>query len=305
MLEKQNKNSYKAPDLSRYETDVSGVSMKKLETGLWWIKNWGTIKKTLMILLIIVSVLSWAYTLYGFGYYFFKGINDDEKMIQQLATSAVVTPQYIEDHAAKDLSLSSVGILEDGQKYDFYISLRNINLDYWGSLSYCFVDGTTEVSCGNDFILPNDRKYITALAQDFKNRPVNTQFKIKSLTWNKIDPHQISDWTSYKNDRLNIQIKNIDFVPAVSSELSEKVNLSSLSFTATNNSAYSFYTAPLTILLFKNNQIIGISNYTINEFISLDDRQIKITWVGSFDKPDNIEVLPDINILDQNAYLKS
>ena len=62
---------------------------------------------------------------------------------------------------------------------------------------------------------------------------------------------------------------------------------------------------PLIIVLSKNNQVIGINQYEINEFLSLDSRQVKITWVGNIGQPDKIDVLPDVNIMDQSVYLKS
>ena len=157
MKQKENNTDYKAPDLSRYETDVEGVSMNKLETGLWWIKNKELVKKIAMLILIIVSVISWLFTFYGFGYYFFKGMNEDEQMVQQLVSTTTLSPQDLADRAVKPPILSAVNILPDNSKSDLYISLHNPNLNYRGTLSYCSMAGQTEIGCGNNFILPDDQ----------------------------------------------------------------------------------------------------------------------------------------------------
>jgi hypothetical protein len=297
-------NSGNNSNLSRYETDVSGVSMKNLEAGLWWVKNRGKLKKGVIAVLLAICVISVGYALFGFGHYFLKGMWDDRKLVSDLVNTTTVSPDFLEQRAAKDLSLSAISVLENGSTYDLYLSVQNPNPRHWGSFSYCFKTGEIELECGTDFLLPNEKKIISALGLKISSRPTNARFIINQIGWKKLSAHDIPDWSSYKNERLQIEIKNVSFKPAAASDLSEKISLNSLSFSASNRSAYGFWEAPLTIILYRSNRIVGISKYTLKELASYDTREINITWPGDLSGVNDIDIIPDINIMNEGNYLR-
>ncbi len=300
----QNNGGGSNPSIKRYETDVSGVSINKLEAGLWWVRNRGLFKKILVSALAIFAFGTFGYSLFGFGYYFIKGMRDDEKMVRDMVNTTTVSREFLEQKAAKDLSLSSVGIIDNTESYDLYISIKNQNPKHWGSFSYCFKIGEKDLECGESFVLPSENKIISALGLKGSSRPNNVKFVIDNMVWKKINPHQIPDWNSYKSERLRIDIKNVSFKPSSSNELSEKIELNSLTFNASNPSAYGFWEAPLNVILYRSNRIVGINRYVIKELSSYDSRDIKITWTGNLAGVNNIDILPDINIMDESNYLK-
>jgi len=291
-------------DLKRYETDVEGVSLNNLETGLWWSKHKEKIKKILTVLLIIVSIASWGYTLFGFGYYFLKGRQADEQLKQEALKTTVTNVQDL--NTVKELSLSTVGVLNNGSTYDFYVLVNNSNSKQWSTFSYCFMVGDQKINCGEDFILPGDKKYITSLAQALDARPNESEVKfvVDSINWTKLDIHKIPNWETYKNEHLNISTKNEVFSPAAVSGLTEKVSLNTLDFFIKNNSAYGYFSVPLTITLFSGDKVVGVNRYEIGDFDSLDERQIKITWAGDISNVSKMSITPDLNILDASNYMR-
>jgi hypothetical protein len=134
-------------------------------------------------------------------------------------------------------------------------------------------------------------------------RPSNIKFSLNNVDWKKINPHTIPDWEKYKNDRLKIDIKNVSFKPAATSELSEKINLNSLTFSANNTSAYGFWDAPLSIVLYRSNKIVGLNQYSLKEFASYNTREISLTWPGDLSGVNDIDITPEVNIMDENNYL--
>jgi hypothetical protein len=304
MIEQQNNSgkSKKEINLNRYETDVAGVSMKTLETGLWWAKNRRGIKTALIIFLILVSVISWGYTIFNFSYYFLFGANADDQMLKQVIQVNTVDQNYLNQGLAKNLKLSPIGYLADNGKYDLYIQISNPNIRWWANFSYCFSRPDGEKACGNDFILPGEEKYLVSLAQSFDADPNDLNFTFASINWIKVNNHQISDWNSYQAEHLNLTFKNQSFVPAASNAVSEKVGLNTLNFNITDNGAFGYWELPLTIILTNGSRIVYIDRYTIDDLISYESRDIKITWPGSIGDVTGINLIPDLNILNQGVY---
>jgi hypothetical protein len=276
--------------------------MKTLETGLWLAKNRKNLKNLLIFFLIVISVLAWGYGIYNIGEYFLVSKKQDTKMVTDLVGDKTSNQNLLLSGAAKDLIYSSVGIISNNGEYDLYTQIKNQNNKYWGSFDYCFTIASGEKSCGSDFILPGDKKYILSLAQTFTKQLSSVTFTTSNLSWHKIDSHVIPDWTVYRNDRLDISIKNSIFIPAVNNEISEKVELNTLSFTATNNSAFNYWETPFIIVLSSNGKVVGVNKYTIGDFASYDSREIKITWPGSIGGVNGINIIPDINIMDPKIY---
>jgi hypothetical protein len=306
MINKQN-NNFDNPgkvNLARYETDVEGVSMKTLEAGLWWTKNRKNLHTILVILLLLISIISWGYTIYGFGYYLLIGMNADERMIKDLAQSTVASQNYLNQAAAKNLVLSPVGYLTNESNYDIYETITNPNAKWWAVFDYCFKKGNGEKVCGREFILPGEKKYIIALAKTFSSSPSDLTFSLSGLVWNKINNHVIADWGVYRNDRLNLPVTNQLFTPAASNAASEKIALNSLTFTITNNTAYGYWEVPLTIILTDASRIVYLGSYTISDFSSHDSRDVKLTWPGITGNVNGISIIPNLNILDQGVYQK-
>lgn len=294
-----NKNSLRQ---DRYEKEIEGVSMNTLEAGLWLAKNRHNLWRIFIFFLIAISAISWGYTLYGFGSYLLVGMNNDTQMMKDFVQNKIISHDYLVQNAAKDLIYSTTGIINNEGKYDLYARIKNPNAKHSGLFSYCFTTTAEEKSCGSDFILPGEQKYVLLLAQNFKNRPSGVTFSVDNLTWQRLDGHIIPDWKKYRDDRLDFSINNTIFTPAASNEISEKINLNTLSFTAINNSAFSYWEVPFTIILSNGGKIVSLNKYITSNFISYDSREIKITWPGTIGSVNNINITPDINIVDGRVY---
>jgi hypothetical protein len=293
-------NNGKKINLKRYETDVGGVSLNTLEAGLWWTRNRPKFKAALIFFLIAISAVSWVYTLYGWGSYLLVGMNQDTQLARELVQTTALNPKYLTDKAAKSLILSPAGIINNNDSFDMYITVKNPNVSFYGVFSYCFRNAEKSY-CGDDFILPGEQKYILALAKEFKFQPNNIIFSITNLKWQRINAHQIPDWKKYRDSRLDISVENTSFV-SNSGEISGKTILNTLSFTASNDSPYSYWEAPFTIVLFNAGRVISINRYLVKDFLSHQSQDIKMVWPGIVGTADNISITPDINILDKNVY---
>lgn len=291
-------------DINRYKS-LDSPSSGKLEIGLWLLENKKYFKRAFIFFLIAVAVVSWSYTIYGFAYYIGKGMNDDEILVKQMVETKTVSHEYILKLVPQDLFYSSVKIFRgDENKYDFAAEIKNPNGKHWASIKYCFYEQNQEVECGENFIFPGETKNLIALAKNFSYLPRDASLMIKEISWQKINTRQISDWGSFRDNHLNFAFEGITFKPAASSGLSEKLNLNTLEFSASNKTVFNYWEVPLDILFYNGNTLIGVNRYVLSEFMSQEKRDIKMSWLGSLNGVNGVKVIPDLNILKDDIYIK-
>lgn len=295
----------KPVNLDRYQ-DLEGMTMKKLEAGLWYIEHKELLRNLLIAILVFIGSVSWIYTLSVFGLYVFKGMNDDVAMVRALVATQGFNHAYIKQISGQQLEVLPVKVLESGNvkgapRYDLIVEIRNPNLRHAGVLNYSFVSATGILASGETNILPGDDKYITALGLELLAPPENVQLVNNHLSLTRLDTRVFPDWDKYKKEHLDISLTDTKFTPPRLTGLSEKLNVSQLDFTATNNSAYNYWRVDMVILLESRGQLLAINQYLLNRFASGERREITLSMPGVI-KVDQIEIIPQVDILDQKNY---
>jgi len=284
---------------------TEGITTKQLEIGLWYVEHKRQLRMILIGFLIIVGAISWAYTIYGFAYYLARGMNEDQILTKQLVQINSLGHDYVTQIGAKDLIIGSVGVIRSSdKKYDLYTKLQNDNPKWWAEFDYYFTAAGRQSKKTRGYILPEEIKYLAVLAEDFSYYPDDGRLVIENISWHRINQHQIRDWNAYKTGHLNIEATDIKFTSASASPLSEKLGLNQLSFNAFNNTAYSYWSVGFTILLYSRDQIAAINHYALNDFMSEQKRSVEISWPGDFGRADRVEVIPEINIMKDDIYIK-
>jgi hypothetical protein len=158
MPTKNNNEKEKRLNLKKYETDVSGVSLNKLEAGLWWLKNRSKFKKISIFILLGMIIFLWLYSLYNLGNYLLFGMDQDKKMLKELVSVDSERQNLLESRSAKDVVISSIGILENSSGHDYYALIKNQNEEYRGNFSYCFMRCSNKIACGDDLFCRKKKK---------------------------------------------------------------------------------------------------------------------------------------------------
>jgi hypothetical protein len=296
MPTKNNNEKEKRLNLKKYETDVSGVSLNKLEAGLWWLKNRSKFKKISIFILLGMIIFLWLYSLYNLGNYLLFGMDQDKKMLKELVSVDSERQNLLESRSAKDVVISSIGILENSSGHDYYALIKNQNEEYRGNFSYCFMRGSNKIACGDDFVLPKEEKYILVLNSNDEPSSYSLNFVINNLSWKRIDNKLIPDWDAYIKERLNLIIGDI-LVSA------DEDGGKSLSFSVKNDTAYSFWEVPLSIIVKKYGKISTVNSYTLKQLVSFEERRLKIKWPGEADLSGEISISPNIDIFNENVYM--
>jgi len=285
----KDKNPAADADLKKYRS-LSGVSLKEMNFGLWLAQKRRIIFQIFTGCLIAVCAGLLLYSAYGYIIYFLNG--------EPALTGGI--PESPRD-VTSPLAVGAPLVLASDGHYDLAAQVSNPNDKFSGTFNYCFVAGGADIFCGSGFLLPGEEKYVLALGQN----PASTadvSFQAADVSWQRLDAHQIPDWSAFSASRLNFVISGLSFQPGDASR-SDKVSLNSLSFSAANQTPYGYYEAPLDILFYEGDQLIGTQRYILDNFLPGETRAVKITWPGRLDGVTRTEVRPDINILDDSVYL--
>lgn len=285
--------------------DTEGLSTKKLDFGLWYVEHKRYFRQAFIGFLIIIGAVTWIYSIYGFAYYIARGMAEDEELVRTLVETKIISHEYLKQISAQDLKYYPVHIFKSGEgKYDLAVRVENSNQRWWAEINYYFSAGNIHTKETASFILPNEAKYLMALARDFRVKPANAQLVVKNISWHRVDRHEIADWEDYKNNYLNIAVENIKFIAASRSKITEKINLNQVNFDVVNKTAYNYWQVDFPILLYNGSKLIGVNKYSVSELMSGETRQIQVRWPGNLGRVSGAEAVPELNILRDDIFIK-
>lgn len=289
-------------DIRQYDK-FSGVSHRELNIGLWIAMNKKKFIISVIVILILLSAGFFLYSGYHYVYYLLEGKEYDEKLAQELSSYDSSSSDYRENNALESLNIASVQSLKADSKTDLVSEIHNPNGRYYARFEYCFVQGETEILCDNDFIFPLETKHLIALAID-DNITQTVELRLSSVSWSRVNAHKYPDWSKYYNEHLNFETRDIKFRPARQSPLSDKMSLDVLEFYIENKTPYSYWDVPLNIVLYNNSKTVGVYKHTLSEFLSGNERSVRLVWQGNISQADEIKITPRLDIVDPDIYIK-
>lgn len=289
------KNKNDDQNLKRFKS-LDGLSIKEMNFGLWLSKNRRIFVHLFIIVLVLISVFFFSYSTYHYFKYFINSdkVNNLEDLNNVLLSSKT---------NIQKISIGSPLILKSASKHDLVVEVKNNNKKFINRFNYCFEQGSTKIECGKSFVFPEESKYVLSLGKDLPEIGKKVKFIITDSSWQRISAHKIPDWEKFKLDR-QLFVSNINFTPASRSGLSERLYLNTLEFNIDNKTPYSYYHVLVNIFLYNGSNIVGVNKYDINNFLSSDQRSVRITWSGILPRVTNIKIIPSIDILDDSVYLQ-
>lgn len=285
-------------DLRKYD-DMDGLSIKKMNFGLWLSENRKRITKIIIVFLIVLSAFFFIYSSYGYIAYFLNS-SDEEEHTTALVNSTVVSQRNV----ASDIVVKAPRIFKNAGNYDLTVSISNPNDKFFAMFQYCFVVDGVDTDCGEDFILPKEEKYVFALGKKIESESPAVSFEIRNVSWRRIDSHTIPDWNDFLGERINFSLKNMKFTPPSLGSASEKDGLSSLEFTIANLTNYGYYEVPLNISFYQGSELVGVNYFLVRNFLAGEERSVRLNWVSNISRSARVEIKPNLNILDEGIYLK-
>ena len=279
-------------ELEKFQ-DLSGVSIREMNFGLWISENRQLLTRLFTIFLILISAFFFIYSTYAYIIYFMSEPIDNQFENQAMSPRDVVT----------QMKPTSVQVYKSGDAYDLAVNIKNENDNFWADFEYCFYQRDEAIYCDKSFILPSENRYLNRLGLELADT-AGIAFKIEDIFWSRINRREIADWQSFYNERINFEFSVVNFFNAAKSGLSENLKLNSLEFTIFNDSAFSYYQIEFDILFYAGSNLVGVQRYLGENVKTGEKRPVKLSWPGDLSSVSQVKIVPRVNVIKDSVYLK-
>jgi hypothetical protein len=301
-IKKGFKDDFSQADLRKYQ-DPAGMSVAKLDLGLWYVENRDNVIVFLYFLAFLFGLLSWIFFFYQYGSYVIKDLKVTRVYASEIAKRTLPDYSFYQEREAQALQLYPVqSIMGSANKRDLVSQVNNPNQAHWARFKYHFQNGADKIGWEDGFVLPGESKQLLLLGQDIPANTGGLQLVITNIQWGRINRHVVGDWKRFRDSHLDFKFSNKVFSASESSSLSEKIPINTLSFYVENNSSFNYWNVPLIISLYNYGDLSAVVSYQVNDFESNTDREISFTLPGAMKKVTEVKIVPDLDIMRSDIY---
>lgn len=276
------------------------LSEEGLKFGYWLVTHQILLKKILAGVLIAAAGVLWIYSAAGFiDWAFVSGPKERANLNTILQIK--VSPEALRAIAARDISFTDAEIFSSGVgRYDLLAQVSNPNEKWWTEFEYRFAGEGLDDGWKKGFALPGDKKYIVDLGVERAFRPRNVRLEINNLKYHRIDPHAIPNYAVWRDEHFNMAITDKKFNP---NAIHNNKSIGVLSFKATNNTAYGYWSVGFIATLYRGNQMVSINYLSANDMASGEARDLQMSFYEGLPTITKYEVVPEFNIFDESGYI--
>lgn len=248
-----------------------------------------------------IDVLLLAVFLGYIGYYLISGNFQDRRQVAQIGENVGAMRSVSEARAAQDLQIGPTSVFAVAEdRYDVYGEIENSNIDWYATFDYYFTSSQGDSQRYSGSVMPAEIRPIVALRQEFMSRPNNVELVLEDFRWHRVPAEDIEDplvWMEEHNDFL-IEDAEYTFDVEIDGE-----QIPRTSFTITNSTPYSYWNPEFIVIIRRAGNVAGVNATTISGFASGETRDVNVNWFGAAPSSGTVEIVPNINYFDSNAYM--
>ncbi len=275
---------------------VGGVSESELRWSEWWVNHRDQVRKAGIGIFAAVDAILLGFGLWGFTDWLAIGGVKEEQAIRQM------TGQDYAKFGGVGLEEVQVGapfVLYGGAgKVDILAPIENRNGRFWAEIEYHFIVSGVEQPSLKTFVLPGQAKYLTHLGTS-SDSGAGVELKIDRRLWHRAGTYGADSIQSLYDTRLNVVAENPVFKPA---DPSAATPVSSANFTLANHTAFGYYDVDLLVMLYRGDAIVGVNKLSVDRLQAGEKKTVELFWYQILPQVTRVEVVPDINIYDENVY---
>ncbi len=274
---------------------------KQYKWSRWWVTHRDALRRLGIVLFIVFDSLLLLFVGWTFFDAFALSYEEEQRSVAEMvAYGQSDLHAYSVVSAARDLLVEDTRIFSIGSgRYDFYTTITNQNQNWWATFDYRFVTDSGEPESYQGFILPGEEKPIVQLAFDSEDPITDAQLVVENLKWIRLDKHDIKDYESWYANRMDVEISGQAFTKE---EGFDGKIVGRSSFSAKNNTGFSYYDPKFYILLKRGSAVVGVNRTTISSFDASKTVDIDVNWFGVLPSSNKVEIIPEIHLLDPSAY---
>lgn len=281
-------------DLDKYYKSPDSPSVRTLNFGLWLASNRRSFIRGFIMFLILVCLGFFLYSGYHYFMYFFGNQAENDKLLGSSASNQVVSQKNL----YSDLILGVPQVFSNKNSYDLALKIKNPNDKFVARFDYCFTQAGQDISCTPSFVFPQEEKYLLSLGQELKSSD-QVSFSLRNLSWSRLNAHTYPDWPQFYKSHTNFLVSELKF-----NQQEAIPGFNNLEFVLTNQTPYNFWSVPFNILIFNGSNLVGVNSYTAKDFLSQASLSVKLSWSGRLNSAQSVSVVPNLDIVSPDIYLK-
>jgi hypothetical protein len=279
------------------------ITEKQLKWGYWWVTHKLQLKALLTIFIGIIAFSLLGYAVYGFADWFFGSGVAERAAIAQMANQPTGYPAIQARAQPQQVSIEPASVLVSGaDSYDLVSRVLNPNDDWTAMVTWHFeVAGRPVDEPRMTTILPNGANWLVELGYKSADVPVGTQLVVDDFAWRRLDKHRIRpDWPSWSGERLDIRLTDVEYRPPAADD---PLSVSRATFNVVNSTGYSYWRMGFVVSLLDQGSLVGINRVTVSQLRAGETRPVDATWFSALPNVTDVQVTPEINILDESVYM--
>ncbi len=270
---------------------------KQLGFAYWYVTHKILLKNILTLFLLILAILLIAYNFYLLIFNFAIFQSNYQLILNNFVTTNSDYLALRQLNLPQSMQIGQIQTFANNENYDIVAELANPNQKWWATFDYQFQIGQTLTDKRQEFILPGQRKSLIDLA--IENGNLASQLVLGNIKWQK----EINFDNLYK-DRYTFDIANIQYLSARELGIGEEVPVNRLTFQITNSGAYNYKSVNFLVFLKAGAQTAAVNQIVAEKILSGQTREISVTFFQALPKITSADIVPEINILDENVFLK-
>lgn len=279
-----------------------GFTEGEFKFASFWVRYRLQIKQGLLIALMALNVALWGYVIWGVLDAYAISYPRESRIVQDIAQNQL-TLDSLENDRPQPIQSGGVLVLQTtDNRYDLSVDFDNPNAQWWAEFSYRFNLSGEDTPIQNGFILPGSHGVLTQLGYRPKGRGgASAQLAVENIRWHRVDPSVVGvRYPDYANTRMNIAFQNVTFDPGV--VLGTK-QIAQTSFDVVNRGSYGYWSLGLIVRVWRGTSIVGVNQITLERVAPGETRHVTLDWFDKISGVTKTEVIPVVNLLDQNAFL--
>ena len=294
------KTSSPANKLRQYHDPNDGLDARGLSWGFWFVKNKVALHRLAIISLLILDAFFVIFSLVKLGFVLSYDLFRAPAVEQQLTYSSNYA-SLREHFQPADLQILNVYIFSGGTgKNDAVAEVANPNLSHAVDFDYYFSFGGQRTESKRGFILPGENKLLATLGLDESVFSGGASLMVENLAWRRVSAHQVSDTAAWQAERLNFSISDLQFIPA---NAIGGASAHIIKFKLTDNAAYGYKNAGFYAGLYQGGGLVGILRFDLQDFKSLETREIDLRSFARRLEVDEVKIFPLIDPYGADVYL--
>lgn len=286
-------------NISQYMDTTGELSSKNLKLYLWLSKHKVFFYRFSVVLLIVFSIFSLAYSIVKISDYAIFGYTEDQILYQGIASTYDYTgvhPRY----APQSLQILETKVLNSGNdRYDLVAVMYNSNEWFKVEFDYYFIISGEKTRTEHAVFMPSESRPIGILGIESEGGIGSNNFVLENVVWKRISRHEVDDIKFWMEERLQFKVEDVKFLRSGGAA---KIKSHIIKFNITNDGAFSYKLPMFQVGLYQGNTLVGLMPVQLDDFYTLETKEIDLRSVVKSLVVTEIELYPIIDLFDSQVY---